>query len=339
MAPGQPRQAMAQRGLLGPLRGARQQPGRHGGDARSDAQRDQDLRGLEGPGAARPARVGAVSLRQHGRRRTVQRVDRSDPDERVADDRMEQRRGDDQVRDARRLHARDVRHLVARLPDVHRDAAQRHQPPLRDVRQRRRRHGGAHRVAGPVRAHVVPAEPAPAQGALVAAQQQQLRGDGPAGVALPVRPEQAVFPPQLLPEEQALDREAEGGRAGRLRADRRRPASRLAGRAAARAADPGVRDFARDGALHRGGAGEEAGGARGRRQRPAGAREGREEGRADHPPVPGRQLHRPHGPAVQPDRRRAARLSVPGRRTTRRSSRTTTPGGRSASCSARTWCA
>ena len=30
------------------------------------------------------------------------------------------------------------------LPDVHRGDAQRHQPPLRDVRQRRRRHGGAH---------------------------------------------------------------------------------------------------------------------------------------------------------------------------------------------------
>ena len=96
-------------------------------------------------GAARPARVGAVSLRQHRRRRPVQRVDRSDPRRRVADDRLEQRLGDDQVRHAGRLHARQLRHLVARLPDVHRRAAQRHQPAVRDLRQRRRRHRGARR--------------------------------------------------------------------------------------------------------------------------------------------------------------------------------------------------
>ena len=60
----------------------------------------------------------------------LQRVDRSDPGRRVGNDRLEQRLGDDQVRHARRLHARQLRHLVARLPDVHRRAAQRHQPAV-----------------------------------------------------------------------------------------------------------------------------------------------------------------------------------------------------------------
>ena len=40
-----------------------------------------------------------------------------------------------------------VRHLVARLPDVHRGDAQRHEPAVRDVRQRRRRHRRAHAAA------------------------------------------------------------------------------------------------------------------------------------------------------------------------------------------------
>ena len=55
--------------------------------------------------------------------------------------------GDDEVRDAGRLHARQLRHLVARLPDVHRRDAQRHQPAVRDVRQRRRRHRRADAAA------------------------------------------------------------------------------------------------------------------------------------------------------------------------------------------------
>ena len=95
--------------------------------------------GLEGAGAARPARVGVVPLRQHDRQRPVQRVARSDPDQRVADDRLEQRQRDDAHGHARRLRVRHVRHVVARLPDVHGRDAQRHQPPVRDVRQRRQR--------------------------------------------------------------------------------------------------------------------------------------------------------------------------------------------------------
>jgi len=65
----------------------------------------------------------ALSLRQHGRRRSLQRLDRSDPRRRVADDRLEQRLGDDEVRHARRVHPRQLRHLVAGLSDVHRRAA------------------------------------------------------------------------------------------------------------------------------------------------------------------------------------------------------------------------
>ena len=143
VAPRQPGQELSGPGLLGQVRRARQQPRRDGRDAEADRERPQHLHAVAPAGAARPARVGAVPLRQHRRRRPVQRVDRSDPRRRVADDRLEQRLGDDQVRHARRLHARQLRHLVARLPDVHRRAAQRHQPALRDVRQRRRRHGRA----------------------------------------------------------------------------------------------------------------------------------------------------------------------------------------------------
>ena len=50
---------------------------------------------------------------------------------------LEQRAGDDALRDAWRVHARLLRHLVAGLPHVHGGHAQRDQPPVRDVRQRR----------------------------------------------------------------------------------------------------------------------------------------------------------------------------------------------------------
>ena len=51
--------------------------------------------------------------------------------------------GDDPVRHARRLHARQLRHLDPRLPHVHGGDAQRRLAALRDLRQRRRRHGRA----------------------------------------------------------------------------------------------------------------------------------------------------------------------------------------------------
>ena len=80
---------------------------------------------------------------------------------------------------------RRLRHVVARLPDVHRRDAQRHQPPLRNVRQRR--HGRDAKIARcrrrNGRAHVVQAEPAAAAREVVAAQQQQLRRDRDARLA------------------------------------------------------------------------------------------------------------------------------------------------------------
>ena len=134
-------------------------------------------------GPPRPPRVRSLSLRQHGRRRAVQRLARPDPDQRVADARLEQRRRDDEVRNAGRLHARQLRHLDARLPHVHGGDAQRDLAPLRDLRQRRRGHGRAHAQTRRVLAQLVPAEPAAAEGEVVAAQQQQLRADGPARLA------------------------------------------------------------------------------------------------------------------------------------------------------------
>ena len=103
-----PGRGRARRHLLGPLRRARQQPRRDGDDAQAHAERPQRVRRLEGAGAARPARVGRLHVRQHRRRRPVQLVARPAADERVADDRLEQRAGDDALRHAGRLRARDV---------------------------------------------------------------------------------------------------------------------------------------------------------------------------------------------------------------------------------------
>ena len=327
---------------------ARQQPRCDGADAEPDPQRAEHLPRLEGAGAARPARVGRVPVRQHRRRRAVQRVARPDPHRRVADDRLEQRVGDDQVRHAGRVHARHVRHLDARLPDVHRRDAQRHQPLVRNVRQRRRRHARAH--AGPERDRpdVVQAEPSPPQGQVVAAQQQQLSGDRPARLPEPFRRQQEPVPEELLLEEQAVDSEAEDRGAGRVRVSGRRSAARAAGGPAPHHAAPGLRDLARDRAVHRHGLGEEAspapdddhgraGARRAERRRPAasggapGGRGGAGARRDAH--VPRRQLRPAHGPAVQPHCRHAARLPGTGRPTIRSATPTTTRGGRSASCS------
>ena len=114
LAPREPGPELAAARLLGALRRARQQPRRDGNDAGAHAQRPRDLPRREGAGAPRPARVGALPLRQHGGRRPLQRLARPDRHQRVADVRLEQRPGDDAVRDARRLHARQLRHVVAR---------------------------------------------------------------------------------------------------------------------------------------------------------------------------------------------------------------------------------
>src|SRR5712664_2705771 len=62
--------------------------------------------------------------------------------------------------------------LVPRLPDVHRCPAQRHQPPLRNIWQRRRRYGRAHSRPGRIFTHLVAPESALPQNAVVPARQQ-----------------------------------------------------------------------------------------------------------------------------------------------------------------------
>ena len=73
-------------------------------------------------------------------------------------------------------------------------------------------------AAEPDVAHVVPPEPAAAEGEVVAPEQQQLRADGRADLAEPLRDEPPDVPAQLLREEQAVDHEGEGGGAGGVRA-------------------------------------------------------------------------------------------------------------------------
>ena len=70
--------------LLGPLRRARQQSRPDGDDAQALAERAEHAHRLEGAAAARSARVGRISVRQHRQRRRVQPVVRSDSDQRVA---------------------------------------------------------------------------------------------------------------------------------------------------------------------------------------------------------------------------------------------------------------
>ena len=327
-----PERHAAGRDLLGEVRRARQQPRRDGADAQAVAERAEHLHRVEGAGAARPARVGLVPLRQHRRQRPVQRVARPDPDQRVAPDRVEQRERDDPDGHAGRLRVGHVRHVVARLPDVLRGAAQRRQPALRDVRQRRqRRHRGADAVGERDGAHLVPAEPADRPGALVAAQQQQLRADRPDRLAQLLREQPRLLPAQLLREEQAVGDEAEGRGAGGVRAAGERPAAGRAGRTAARAAEAGRGDLAGDGGVHgdacrrgrrRAGSAADRGAVRLRRpaaggqdgQPPASARQAQRRRRSRHrdPRVPGGQLHRADGSAVLAHRRRAARLPVLG---------------------------
>ncbi len=199
-----------------------------GADAEAVAERAEHLPRLEGAGAARPARVGLVPLRQHDRRRALQRVARSDPHQRVAADRLEQRERDDAHGHAGRLRVRHVRHLVAGLPDVHRRDAQRHQPAVRDVRQRRqRRHRGADAVADRDRR-------APGSGRTRRSPRVRwsLRNNnnyeqtGHPRLAQLLRQQPRLLPAELLRQEQALDPEGEGRRAGGVRAAGERSAAR-----------------------------------------------------------------------------------------------------------------
>ena len=67
---------------------------------------------------------------------------------------------DGQVRDGGGVHPRRLRHLEPGLPDVPGGDAQRRVAPLRDLRQRRRRHRDARARSARDRAHLVPPGPA-----------------------------------------------------------------------------------------------------------------------------------------------------------------------------------
>ena len=124
-----------------------------------------------------------------------------------------------------------------------------------------------------------------------------------------------------------------------------------AGRDAARAPAAGHRDLARDGALHGDAAGEEgeAGRQAGREARRGGGeaaaeaqeagREARGEAEDGDEDVPGRQLHHPHGPALQPHRGRAAGLPGTWSPNDPQKRPYDDTGGPSASCSTCRWCA
>src|SRR5437016_5734252 len=78
----------------------------------------------------------------------------------------------DKIRHAGRICARELRYLVAGIFDVYCGAAQRNQPVVRNVWQRRLRHAGTHTRAGRVCAHVVQAESTAAESDVVATRQQ-----------------------------------------------------------------------------------------------------------------------------------------------------------------------
>ncbi len=249
-------------------------------------------------------------------------------DRRVADDRLEQRLGDDQVRHARRLHARHVRHLVARLPDVHRRHAQRHQPAVRDVRQRRRRHARAH--AGPndtARTWYKQNPPLP-KAMWSQRNNNNYQQTGLLASLNHFADNKNLFLQELLPEEQALDPQAEDRRPRGLRASR--PTIRGPGRrrtCCACCSSRAARSRARPRRSRSASPARRRPRAERRPTRPAGERRTRwpnaqdGSGRGDtarrrqpsdpsrDPHLPGRLVHRPHGSAVQPHRGHAARLS------------------------------
>ena len=202
----------------------------------------------------------------------------------------------------------DLRHLVAGLSDVYRGDAQRHQPAVRNVRQRRRGHARAHARPGGVCAHLVPAESAAPEDALVAAGQQQLRTDRFAHLTALFQREQAALSEEFLSEGETLGHQARRGRARSVRLACRRSAGGLTSRVAARPAKAGGGDFARDVGFHSGAAGKESSESR-KRKRKIRQRQG-SGSRSYNARISRRQLHHPHGPAVLAHRRRAARLSV-----------------------------
>src|SRR5882672_10029807 len=174
----------------------------------------------------------------------------------MADDRLEQRAGDDATRHAGSVHARKLRYVVAGISHVHGSYAQRHQPTLRNLRQRR--YGGdcrAHTDTERDFAHLVSAESPASQSEVVAPQQQQLRADRASRIAQLFRQQPAAVPREFLREEQTLGSEAASGRTSRLHPAGGRETAWSAGGLAADSPETARRDFSRDRAIQRCGSG------------------------------------------------------------------------------------
>ena len=178
----------------------------------------------------------------------------------------------------RRLDARLLRRLGPQLRLLRGQRPQRHRPVLRDPGRRRRLDPGHRRVRRP---GLVQAQPAAEVGPLVHPQQRQPPAERRPHRHEPRRHGQGQVPGELLPQEQALGRQGPRRRPGRLRLPRRRPSPRSAGPPAPAAPGPG----------RRGPQGRQALQGQGRR-------------------VSGRQLRRPHGPALFAHGRHDARPAV-----------------------------
>ena len=242
------------------------------------------------------------------------------PHQRVAAVRLDERGRDDQARHAGRLHPRRLRHLEPRLPDVHGGDAQR--------RRRGSTRPSATAAPTPRCASSTPERVRPAPGTArirpsrtVSWSQRNNNNYQQTGLLVSLafaaeNREQLLR--ELLGQEQALDREAAARGAGGLRPARRRPAARARRPSCCACSHlPARRDPRADRAVHRRAAGsgatgdERTSGRHGtrRRSRQDAAKAGARPAGAGQR-LPGRQLCRAHGSALQPHRRRAARPPV-----------------------------
>ena len=203
-----------------------------------------------------------------------------------------------------------VRHLVAGLSDVHGGDAQRHQPAVRDVRQRRqRRHRRADAHAGRHLAHLVPAEPGAARVRWSLRNNNNYEQTGLL-VSLNYFANNRIYFLRNFYDKSKrsiLKPKVEGPAAYVLPGQRSAP--RRAGRAAARAAEAGGRDLARDRGVHRDDPGRRAGGRpRWSRRRPR-----RRGGRCDRQ-APARRRPADRRSAGGTEQRRRRRRRAPPRR-------------------------
>src|SRR6185437_1597855 len=177
-------------------------------------------------------------------------------------------------------------------------------------RQWRRGYRGTHSRPGRLRPYLVQAESAAAQGAVVAARQQQLRAIRSADGAVLLRAAWPALPRQLLAEVQALDRETAACGTRRLRTQRRRKKQGRSDALVARAAPATCRDQPRECAVHRRGGGQYGRYQRRQVQRQDIPVDRAAESRDGQTHLPRGKLDHPHGPAVFAHRRYLARSPV-----------------------------